>query len=90
MNKKSQWLMLFGLYFWILVLFILMINFAISDCVPKTTGLTVVDGKTADAKVHLRMECLDGSGLKAKTWFIIGGLSLVYCIWYFRPTKHHS
>ena len=67
-----------------------MINFARSDCVPKTTGLTVVDGKTADTKVKLRMGCLDGFGLKAKTWFIIGGLSLVYCIWTFRPINHHS
>ena len=81
--------MLFSLYFWILVVAILMINFSRSDCVPKTTGLTVVDGKNNDTKVKLRMDCLDGFDLKAKTWFIIGGLSLVYYIWTFRLTKHH-
>ena len=90
MNKKSQWIMLFGLYFWILVVVILVINFAKSYCVPKTTGLTIVDGKSTDTEVRFRVDCLDGFGLKAKTWFITGGLSLVYCIWSFRPTKHHS
>ena len=89
MNKKSQWFMLIGLYFWIVIIVILLINFGRSECVPKTSGLTVVNGKSVDDKVNFRVNCLDGLGLKAKNWFIIGGVSLLYCLWTFRPTKHN-